>query len=580
MRLYPGSIVGAVLGVVALALMMVVSAVSGLNVALPDLAIDTGASQTQVTWIVDAYTLVFVGLLLPAGAVGDRYGRQGILLVGLVVFGAAAALAMLISDPDTLIGLRAVMGVGAAAVMPATLSIITTSFPPEERGRAVGVWVGVAGGGAVIGLFALGHPAGVLRLELVLRAQRDPRRPRPGRHRRWSSRLPGRRRRRAWTRSASVAALVAVVGLVFGIIEGPVRGWGDPLTVVAFVVSALALVVFVAWELRTPQPMLDPRLFRLRGFGTGALALTAQFFGSFGLFFILLQYLQYVAGRSPLGAAASLLPLPVVLIPLARNAPRIADRLGANRVVGLGLALSAAGLLVISRVGVDLAYGQLAAGLVLFGAGMGLAGTPATTAITASLPAEKQGVGSAVNDTSRELGSALGIAVLGTLLTSTYRSGLPDALAGVPAEVGRPRPVVDRLRRRRCRPARPSSVRRARPSSTPPARRSSTPPPPRSRPRRAPCSSPPSWSRSSGPGTVPTCRDGGRSRPAGRPGGTVPADRVVPRRQDRGLVARTRAPCRPGATSWVKSTEASVNPAAVSPSRYSARDSAPAMQPT
>ncbi len=429
----------AVLGVVALALMMVVSAVSGLNVALPDLAVDTGASQTQVTWIVDAYTLVFVGLLLPAGAVGDRYGRRGILLTGLVLFGAAAALAMLTSDPDTLIGLRAVMGAGAAAVMPTTLSVITTSFPPEERGRAVGVWVGVAGGGAVLGLFASGilleffawSSFFALNVTLAVLALVGTVLVVPGSRDADAARLDP---------VGSVAALVTVVGLVFGIIEGPVRGWGDPLTVVAFTASALALAVFVAWELRTPQPMLDPRLFRLRGFGTGAFALTAQFFGSFGLFFVLLQYLQYVAGRSPLGAAASLLPLPVVLLPLARNAPRIADRLGANRVIGVGLALSAAGLLVISRVGVDLAYGQLAAGLVLFGAGMGLAGTPATTAITAALPAEKQGVGSAVNDTSRELGSALGIAVLGTLLTSTYRSGLPAALAGVPAE------VVDRAR--------------------------------------------------------------------------------------------------------------------------------------
>ena len=145
-----------VLVVVALALMMVVSAVSGLNVALPDLAISTGASQTEVTWIVDAYTLVFAGLLLPAGALGDRFGRKGILIAGLVVFGTAAGLAMLVSDPSTLIALRAVMGVGAAAVMPVTLSIITTSFPPEERGKAVGVWVGVAGGGAVIGLFGSG----------------------------------------------------------------------------------------------------------------------------------------------------------------------------------------------------------------------------------------------------------------------------------------------------------------------------------------------------------------------------------------------------------------------------------------
>lgn len=422
------------LGVIALALMMVVSAVSGLNVALPDLAVDTGASQTQVTWIVDAYTLVFVGLLLPAGAVGDRYGRKGVLLAGIAVFGAAAAAALFVDDPAVLIGLRAVMGAGAAGVMPVTLSIITSTFPEQERGRAVGIWVGVAGGGAVLGLFAsgallevfpwnsfFGLNVGLAVLALlgtlvVVPASRDDAAP-------------------DLDPVGAVAALLAVVGLVFGIIEGPERGWTDSLTVGSLLLSAAALAVLVVWELSSDAPMLDPRLFRLRGFGTGSLALTVQFFGSFGLFFMLLQYLQYVVGRSPLGAAAALLPLPVVLIPLARRAPGLADRFGPNRVIGAGLALSGAGLLVVSRLGTDLHYWQLAGGLVLFAAGMGLAGTPATTAVTAALPPDKQGIGSAVNDTARELGSALGIAVLGTILNSGYRSGLAGAVDGLPPGV-------------------------------------------------------------------------------------------------------------------------------------------------
>lgn len=423
-----------VLVVVALALMMVVSAVSGLNVALPDLAISTGASQTEVTWIVDAYTLVFAGLLLPAGALGDRFGRKGILAVGLVVFGAAAALAMLASDPSTLIALRAVMGVGAAAVMPVTLSIITTSFPPEERGKAVGVWVGVAGGGAVIGLFGSGillefytwssffglnvtlAALALVGTLLVVPASREERPPR-------------------LDPLGALLSLLAVAGIVFGVIEGPERGWTDPLTLASFAVAAAALLSFVRWELRRGAPMLDPRLFRLRGFSTGTLALTTQFFGSFGFFYIVLQYLQYIADQSPLRAAVSLLPLPVVLIPLARNAPRIADRFGVNRVVALGLALSASGMAVMTTLTVDLDQGRLTIGLVLFAAGMGLAGTPSTTAIVSSLPPEKQGVGSAVNDTSRELGSALGIAVLGSVLNSGYRAGLADGLVGLPAGV-------------------------------------------------------------------------------------------------------------------------------------------------
>ena len=426
----------AVLGVVALALMMVVSAVSGLNVALPDLAIDTGASQTQITWIVDSYTLVFAGLLLSAGALGDRFGRKGVLLLGLALFGAAAGLAMTTTDPQVLIALRAVMGMGAAGVMPVTLSIITTSFPPAERGRAVGVWVGVAGGGAVLGLFVSGFLLEfyawnsffglnvVLALlafigtVLVIPPSRDAHPPR-------------------LDPVGAVLSLVGVGALVYGIIEVSARGWSDALILGAFALAVVSLGAFAAWELRREHPLLDPRLFRLRGFSAGSLALTIQFFGAFGMFFTMLQYLQYVTGRSPLQAAVALLPMPFVMIPTARNAPRIADRFGIRRVVPVGLLLSATGLFFMSRLGVDLTYWHFALALVVFAAGMGLAGTPATTAIVSSLPPSKQGVASAVNDTSRELGSALGIAILGSVLASGYRESLQasGALTGLPAQV-------------------------------------------------------------------------------------------------------------------------------------------------
>lgn len=423
-----------VLGVIALALMMVVSAVSGLNVALPSLARDTNATQSELQWIVDAYTVVFAGLLLAAGAVGDRYGRKGVLLAGLAVFGSAAAAAMVASDPTTLIALRALMGLGAAAVMPVTLSVITTSFPEEERARAVGVWVGIAGGGAVVGLFGSGILLeffgwnSIFGLNVALAAaaligtlrfvpsSREPDAP--------ALDVPG-----------AVLSLVAVSMLVFGIIEGPVRGWSDLLTSGALVVGAVALIGFVAWELRARQPLLDPRLFLLRGFGTGSLSLTVQFFAAFGFFFTSLQYLQFVAGLSPLKAAAALLPMPVVMIPLARRAPVIADRFGINRIGALGLVLIAIGLAVLSLVGVELVYWHFATGLVIFAAGMALASTPATTAIISSLPHEKQGVASAVNDTARELGSALGIAVLGSVLNAQYREGLEGKVAGLPEQV-------------------------------------------------------------------------------------------------------------------------------------------------
>ena len=425
---------GPVLAVVSLALMTVVSAVSGLNVALPGLARETGASQTQITWIVDAYTVVFAGLLLFAGALGDRFGRRGLLAGGLAVFGAAAGLGMLTSDPTQLIVLRALMGVGAAAIMPTTLSVITTSFPPEDRPRAIGVWVGVAGGGAVLGLFGSGilleffswssffglnvvlATVALVGTLLVVPGSVDADPPRLD--------LLG-----------GLLSLLAVAGTVFGIIEGPERGWDDPLTVAGLVTGVVALVAFVLWERRVDQPMLDPRLFRNRGFSAGSLTVMVQFFAAFGLFFVVIQYLQFVIGRSPLETAVALLPLPMVMIPLARNAPRIARRVGFRRLVPTGLALTATGLWVISRVGTDLSYGHLALGLVVFAAGMALAGTPSTTAITESLPEGKQGVASAVNDTARELGSALGIAILGSVLNQQYRDGMAEAVHGLPPAV-------------------------------------------------------------------------------------------------------------------------------------------------
>ncbi|HET8603869.1 MAG TPA: MFS transporter [Marmoricola sp.] len=421
----------AVLVVVAVALMMVVSAVSGLNVALPDLARDTGASQTQLTWIVDAYTVAFAGLLLLVGGLGDRYGRKGMLMAGLVLFGAAAGWAVTIHAPATLIAARALMGVGAAAVMPTTLSVITTSFPEEERGRAVGLWVGVAGGGAVVGLFGsgllleffswssfFGLNVALALLALVgtiavVPASREAGQP--------PLDVPG-----------GVLSLVTVSSLVFAIIGGPERGWSDPAVLTGFAVAALAGPAFVRRELTADHPLLDVRLFALRGFGAGSLSISAQFFAAFGFFFIVLQHLQFVLGRSPLEAALTLLPLPFVLMPSARLAPRIAARLGTNRVDAAGLVSLAAGLAVISRLGQTMDYAEFYTGLALFGLGMGLAGTPATTAITASLPPAKQGVASAVNDLSREFGSALGIALLGSLLTAGYRDSIAPALAGLP----------------------------------------------------------------------------------------------------------------------------------------------------
>ena len=424
----------AVLLVACAALMTVVAAVASLNVALPSIARGTGASQQELQWIVDAYALVFAGLLLPAGAIGDRYGRRGTLITGLILFGGAALTAAFVDAPASLIALRSVMGVGAALIMPVTLSVITTVFPPEERGRAVGTWVGVAGSGAVIGLigsglllewfswtsvFVLNGALAALALAgtlAVVPATRDADPPR-------------------LDPIGAVLSISGVAGLVYVVIEAPTHGWTDTFTLGGLAASLALLAAFVAWEARRQDPMLDPRLFRRRGFATGSLSITVQFFAAFGFFFVALQYLQLVAGHSPLTAALALAPMAAIAIPMARISPSLADRLGMRVVGAAGLVSMAIAFVVWSTLDSGSGYGHFLAGLIPLAAGMALAGAPATTAITASLPAERQGVASAVNDTARELGGALGIAVLGSVLYDAYRSRLADATAGLPAGV-------------------------------------------------------------------------------------------------------------------------------------------------
>jgi len=421
----------AVLRVMSLSLMMVVAGVASLNVALPELARDTGATQTELQWIVDAYALAFAALLLPAGAIGDRFGRKPVLAGGLALFGLASLATLFFHSPGELIGLRIVLGVAAAFVMPVTLSVITTIFPPEERGKAVGTWAGVAAGGAVLGLLASGlllewlsWPS-IFILNVVLAAlallgtlavvpqTRDERPPR-------------------LDPIGTVLSVAGLSALVFGIIEAPEHGWASALTVSSLAAGAAGIVGFVLWELRRREPMLDPRHFLRRGFGAGSLSITVQFFAAFGFLFLVLPYLQLVLGFSPLEASAALVPMALVVIPLSRVAPAIAARAGARVTGSIGLGLMATGFLVVATLDAGSSYWHFLAGLVPFGAGMALSGAPATTAVVASLPPEKQGVASAVNDVSRELGGALGIAVLGSVLNGAYRSGLEEPTAGLP----------------------------------------------------------------------------------------------------------------------------------------------------
>lgn len=423
-----------VLPTIALSLMTVVSAVAGLSLALPRIAVDLGATQTQLTWIVDAYTVTFAGLLLAAGAIGDRIGRQRILMIGLVIFAVGSAVGLIASSPSTLIIARVIMGVGAAAIMPSTLSVITTSFPVEERAKAIGVWVGVAGGGAVFGLFATAlllekfnwNSFFVLNLVFAVLSLVG------------SLRIPESRDSVTGSLDwlGGVLSIAGIGGLVFGIIEGPEKGWTSLESALGLILGTAALFVFVLWELRCSAPLLDPRLFRNRSFSAGTASITVQFFAQFGFIFVGMQYLQFVAGKTPLQAATQLLWMPLVVLPGSRLAGSLSKRVPQKYLGSLGLAIFSYSLFHFSNLPVEFDSRYFTTGILLFGAGLSLAATPATTAITTALPDEKQGVASAVNDAAREIGSAIGIAILGAALTSAYKSEMQSVTMGLPDAVG------------------------------------------------------------------------------------------------------------------------------------------------
>ncbi|MFD0277679.1 MFS transporter [Kitasatospora sp. NPDC127111] len=422
-----------VLLVTCLALATVVAAMASLNVALPDLARETHGSQTQLSWIIDVYSLVFAALLLPAGALGDRFGRRRALVVGLTLFGGGSGLAALTTDPTTLIALRGLLGVGAALVMPATLSTITGTFPRAQRTRAVSVWAAVAGAGAVVGLLASGtllefwswRAVFLLNVLLAVAAlagtllfvpeSADPDAPR-------------------LDVGGALLATAGLGALVYSVIEAPTRGWAEPVTLGGIAAGLALLAGFVVWELRRSHPLLDPRLFRNRRFAAGTLSILCQFFAFFGYIFVIMQYLQLVRGDTAFVAAVSVLPMAVTMVPCSRLTPRLVERFGARGPWVLGLVLIAGAMAALGGLDADSPYWRLAAALLLLGAGAGLAMTPATTAITDALPRSLQNVGSAMNDLSRELGGALGIAVLGSLLSAGYRghldvTGLPPRAA-------------------------------------------------------------------------------------------------------------------------------------------------------
>lgn len=404
--------------VACLAVSLVVAAMAALNTALPDIARDLHASNSQMTWIIDGYTLILAALLLPAGAIGDQFGRRPILMIGLVVFGLASLAAVWVDTPAGLIGTRFAAGVGAALIMPTTLSLITAGVPREQRAIGVSVWAAVAGIGAILGFFVTGvllqffswHAVFItfavsavvtLALTVTIGSSQDD--------------DPG-----PFDVVGSITSVLAVTGLVFGLLEAPTRGWNDPLVLVALIGGVALTAAFVLIERSRASPLLDVQLFANRAFAAGSLSVMLQFFASFGVFYLILLLLQLVYGYSPLKSAFALMPMVLGVGIFALLGNWVAVRFHSLRfVLGGGIAIAGAGVLAIGIFDADV-YWKLAIMLGVCAVGIGLATAPSTTAIMSNTPLEKQGVGSAVNDTARELGAAVGIALAGSLMAAGY----------------------------------------------------------------------------------------------------------------------------------------------------------------
>jgi EmrB/QacA subfamily drug resistance transporter len=427
-----------ILGVLCFSLLLIVVDNTIVNVALPTIQRDLGASTSQLQWVVDAYVLVFAGLLLTAGALGDRFGRRGALSIGLIVMIVSSAASALATEPSHLIATRALMGVGAALIMPSTLSILTNVFTDaKERGRAIAIWAGTAGMAVALGpvtggwllehfwwgsVFLVNIPVALVALvagRLIIPTSRDP------------------EARRLDLVGAGLS-IVGLVTLVWAIISAGEDGWTQPNVLAGFGAAAVLLAGFWWWERRSDHPMLDMDLFKNRRFSAASGAITLVFFAMFGSFFLLTQYLQFVLGYTALEAGIRLLPMAAVMMVVAPLSARLVERVGTKVVVGTGLLIASAGLFTISFLTPGSTYPEVLGTMLVLAMGMSLTMAPATESIMGSLPPAKAGVGSAVNDTTRELGGALGVAVLGSLLSSVYATQITDAIAripGIPAAV-------------------------------------------------------------------------------------------------------------------------------------------------
>jgi MFS transporter, DHA2 family, integral membrane protein len=411
------------LGVLCLSLVMIVMAVTSLNVALPSMQRDLDTSAAMLQWIVDAYAIVFAGLLLTAGALGDRFGRKGALLVGLGVFAAGSLLAGVAGSAGLVIAGRGIQGAGAAFVMPATLSIIAAVFPPEERQKAIAVWVGFAGAGGAIGPIVSGAllenfwwgSAFLINLPVIVLTAAAVAVYSPKSRDNEATPLDPR---------GAVLSIIGLVALLFAIIEGPERGWTNGVVLASFVAAAGFLGWFVRWQLVAPHPMLPMKYFADRRFSVGSGVITTSFFMLFGWFFLFGLYLQFARGYSPLEAGLATLPSAATFVVVSPRSAQIAERIGAGRTMAAGFVLVGLGMAAMGLISVDSQYLVLVLGMVLLSAGMAIVAAPATGSILSAVPLNRAGVASAVNDTTRELGGALGIAVFGSIANSAYRSSI------------------------------------------------------------------------------------------------------------------------------------------------------------
>lgn len=418
------------LAVTCAAVALVVAAMAALYTALPAIALDTGADQNALTWIVDGYTLVLACLVLPGGAIGDRYGRRRALTVGLAIFAAASIVPVLVDAPAGLIASRAVAGAGAAFVMPATLSLLTGNLPMEKRAYAVGVWAGIAGSGGVIGMVGSGllltrwswHSVFVgltlvalllLVLGFTVPDSHDTERPQLD----------------VW---GMFWVALAIGTSVFAVIEAPSRGWTDRRVFVMGAIGVIGVVAFIVTELRVEHPLLDVRLFRRRGFSSGALSITIQFLVTFGVMFLLVQHFQLILGFPPLHSALALAPMVAPLIVMSLVSPTIAAWVGLRVTTATGLLTIAVGLLALLRLDTSSSYLDVLWPLLIMSAGLGMSAAPATNAIMLDTPLEKHGVSAAVNDATREIGAAIGIAVAGSILSANYTSRITEVLNHLP----------------------------------------------------------------------------------------------------------------------------------------------------